>query len=144
MATTLSTAQNTQVSIRKIPVAALTGGAIAAVANLVLFFVLQALGVTFEIPLQGPGSPAGPLPAPAVAIASLVPALFAGGLLALLARFTKNPVRTFWIIAAVFLVLSFMPVFSLPVAVGIQASLAVMHVVAGAAIVWALSTRTSA
>jgi hypothetical protein len=141
-ASTLSSGRSEQVSIRKIPVAALIGGALAAVANLIIFFVTQALGVVYEVQAGGPGGPIIPLPIPAVPIASIVPALGAGVLLAILARFSKRPLLIFWIISGVFLLLSFFPVFSMPVATGVQIGLAIMHIVAGAAIVWSLSSRT--
>jgi Family of unknown function (DUF6069) len=139
---TLSAAQSQQVTIRKIPVAALVGGVVGAIANVIVFFIAQALGVVWEVVMGPAGSPLAALPIAAVVIASIVPALAAGALLALLARFTKRPLLIFWIIAGVFLLLSMFPIFTMPVAGGVQAGLAVMHIIAGAAITWALSTRT--
>ncbi len=137
------TAQNTQVSIRKIPLATVVGGVIAVVGNLIIFFIAQALGVVFEIPMGGPSAPISAIPVPVVAMFSFIPALGAGLLLAALVRFTKRPLQIFWVIAGIFLLVSFIPTFTLPVAMSIQLSLALMHIMAGIAIVWVLSTRTA-
>jgi hypothetical protein len=141
---TLSTGGNQQVVLRKIPQAALVGGVIGAVANVIVFFIAQALGVAFNIPMGGPSAPLQALPVPAVVILTIVPAIGAGLLLAVLARFTKQPLTIFYIIAGVFLLISFFPTFSLPVPGNVQISLALMHIIAGAAIVWGLATRTRA
>ncbi len=141
---TLSSGATQQVVLRKIPLAALIGGVIGAVGNVLVFFIAQALGVVFNIPMGGPTAPLQALPVPAVVIFTIVPAIGAGLLFAVLARFTKQPLTIFYIIAGVFLLISFFPTFSIPVPSGVQISLAIMHVVAGAAIVWGLATRTRA
>ncbi|MDZ4721221.1 MAG: DUF6069 family protein [Roseiflexaceae bacterium] len=141
---TLSSGATQQVVLRKIPLAALIGGVIGAVGNVLVFFIAQALGVVFNIPMGGPGAPLQPLPVIAVVVSTLIPAISAGLVFAALARFTKQPLMIFYIIAGVFLVVSMLPVISMPVPSGMQISLAIMHVVAGAAIVWGLATRTRA
>jgi hypothetical protein len=78
-------------------------------------------------------------------IFTLVPAVVAVLLYAVLVRFTDNPARIFTIIAAVVLVLSVIPDFTyipdVPGASGEQAAvLVVMHIVAASVIVWMLTT----
>ncbi len=75
---------------------------------------------------------------------TVVPAIAAVLLYAVLLRFTQNPARTFTIIAAVVLVISLIPdVFYIPTVPGATggqtAILALMHVVAAAVIVWMLT-----
>lgn len=141
---TLSTGTRQQFALRKIPVAALIGGIVGTVGNVLLYLIAQAAGVVFEIPLGSLTAPVQPLPVMAIVIFSVLPAIGAGVLFALLVRFLKQPLLVFYIISGVFLVVSFIPTFSLPVPSGIQISLALMHVVSAAAIVWALVTRTRA
>lgn len=83
----------------------------------------------------------------AVILFTVVPAIAAVLLYAVLLRFTANPARTFTIIAAVVLVVSLIPdvtyIPSVPGATGGQtAILSVMHVVAAIVIVWMLTTVT--
>ena len=129
-----------QVIFSKIPLAALLGGVIAVVANVAFFLIIGAAGLTPRVPSDGMSGPLVPVPIGAVIGASLAPALGAGILLALLARFTRRPILIFQIIAGILLVIS-LPVF-LPNSLGERALLSVMHVIAASAITWALSTRT--
>ena len=81
----------------------------------------------------------------AVILFTVVPAIVAVLLYAVLLRFTANPARTFTIIATVVLVVSLIPdvayIPTVPGATGGQtAVLAVMHVVAAVVIVWMLTT----
>jgi hypothetical protein len=78
---------------------------------------------------------------------TVVPAIVAVLLYALLLRFTDNPTRNFTIIAAVVLVASLIPdityIPTVPGAsIGQTAILMVMHVVAAVVIVWMLTTLT--
>jgi hypothetical protein len=78
-------------------------------------------------------------------IFTIVPALVAVILYAILLRFTANPARTFAIIAVIVLILSLIPdltyIPSVPGASGPQtAVLMVMHIVAAVVIVWTLTT----
>ena len=70
-----------------IVVAGLIGGGVAAVANVVLFFILGALGTPFDIPMGGPGAPLQPLSPVQIAIVCILPGLLAGLLYAGLLRF---------------------------------------------------------
>jgi len=135
----IPSARTERVAIRRLPLAALIAAVVAAVGNLVVFLVSSVLGVSFDIPLNGPGTPAEPLPAIMVIIASAVPAFAAAALLALLGRFTTRPFRIFMIIAVVFGLLSFGGPASLPVGLSTIIALGLMHIVAGVAIVGVLS-----
>jgi Family of unknown function (DUF6069) len=141
---TMTARTDTQGAIvtRKIPVAALMGGLAGAVINVIVYFITQAAGVVYEIPIGGPGAPLSPLPFPGVIIATLIPAIAAGALLAALTRFTKQPLRIFWIIATLFLIVSMIPSMTLPVPLATRLVLSAMHIVAAAAIIWGLTTRT--
>jgi hypothetical protein len=115
------------------------GGLIAAVANLVVYFIGSSLfSVPFEI--MRPGAAAlEQVPVPAIAFLSFVPALGAGILLYLLARFTgARAWMIFLTIAAIFLVVSFMGPINQDTDSATKLWLNLMHVVAAAATVWAL------
>jgi hypothetical protein len=113
----------------------------ATVANLLVYYLIPALfNFTLAFPLQGPGSEIEHLPAFMVIVATVLPTIGAAVLLALLYRFTTRPRRTFRLIAILFLLLSLLPPFSLPVAFSIQLTLAIMHITAGAVIIYMLTT----
>jgi hypothetical protein len=76
-----------------------------------------------------------PIPAAAVAMFSALPAFVAALIVWALARFTTRPWTIFYAISAIFLVVSFLPPFMLPIPVSTQIGLNVLHVVAAAAIV---------
>jgi hypothetical protein len=92
------------------------------------------------MPLAGPESAPEPLPFFAVIMASLVPAIAAAIFLAILAKFTSRAGLIFIIVSVLFLLVSFGGPFSLPVDLGTQLALSVMHLVAGLAIVGLLTT----
>lgn len=117
-------------------VAPLAGLAAAAV-NAVLFFIGDAIGLndkTVGIPSPEGIEPIGLLP---VLMSSFIPTLIAAAVLALLNRFTANPLRIFGIVTIVLLTLSmvnpFMGIPNIPVSMGIWLNL--MHVVV-AGIAW--------
>jgi hypothetical protein len=111
-------------------------GVVAAVGNLILFFIVtNLLNISLIMPMNGPDSPAEPLPALAVIMASFVPALGATFFLWLLGKFTRQAALIFQIIAVAFLLISFGGPLSLPVDSTIKLVLSLMHVVAGVAIV---------
>jgi hypothetical protein len=113
---------------------------VATAANLLVYYLVPALfNFTLAIPLQGPGSEIEQMPAVMVILATAVPAIGATILLALLYRFTARPRRIFQVIALLFLLLSFLPPFSLPVALNIRLTLALMHVIAGGVIIYVLT-----
>ena len=80
------------------------------------------------------------MPIEAVVIFSFVPALLAAGFLALLGRFTKRPLRTFTIVAAVVFVLSLYTPFSIPGApFAMILALELMHLVVAVIVVAVLT-----
>ena len=117
------------------------GTVVAAVLANVLVYVIGSTVVGYDpqfVVLQNVS---------ATILFTVVPAIVAVLLYAILPRFTANPARTFTIIAAVVLVVSLIPDFTyiptVPGATGGQAAiLAVMHVVAAVLIVWMLTTLT--
>lgn len=118
----------------------LIGGAIAAVGNLIVYAIALGMGIPLRIPATPGAADLTALSPVPVVISSLIPAIGAALLLALLARFVARPRFIFLIVAGIFLALSFVPVLSLPVAASAQVTLGLMHIVAGAAIVWALTS----
>lgn len=135
-------------SLRKLPLAFLAAAALAALGNSVVRLITVAvtdIAPEFE-PLRV-GPPIG---------ASIVSALAATVVFAVLVRFTKRPVRNFWITSLVAFVVTFAPLVNVATSdnpgpgltgatAGAIVSLAVMHVVALAAIVPTLIrlTRTN-
>jgi hypothetical protein len=113
-------------------------GAIAAVVNAVVYLLASALGAMpsdVVVPGQGPATLG------AVVSIYFVPALLGALLFAVMGRFTRRPIRTFRVVAAVVLVLSFATPFTLPGApVAMIAALLVMHVIAAAVIIGVLTT----
>lgn len=108
---------------------AFAGGAIAAVANVALYFGALAAGVTMTGEFQ-PGT-LGTLPVAPVAISSIVPGLFAAGVAAALQRFTKAPSRVFTIVSVVFCLLSLGGPAGVPqIGTGTLVVMELMHVVA--------------
>jgi len=127
-----------QFPLRRVALAAVAGGTVAAAANTGLFLLLNRLGVDFSIQ-PNPGAPAAPIPVPSFAVASLLPALIAGGLLMLLGRFTTKARTAFLVIACAFAVLSLAG----PATIGgasaaTRMALMLMHVVAAVVISGAL------
>jgi uncharacterized membrane protein YphA (DoxX/SURF4 family) len=112
---------------------------VASIANLVIYVIAVAAGVSMLVPGPDPSLPPQPLPIPAVVLFSAIPALVAAGLLALLGRFTARPIRIFLIIAAVVLVLSFIPPLLIPISLGLKITFEIMHIVAAAVIVGVLT-----
>ncbi len=117
--------------------AGLLGGAVAAVANVVVYVIAHAAGQTLTAQFQ-PGTVSALGVAPVI-ISSVVPSLLGAGLLYALARFVKPGVTVFAAIAAVFTVVSFGGPASLgDASTGTVVTLDVMHLIAGAAITTSL------
>lgn len=122
----------------RLPLAGLAGAALAAAGNLAVFGVARAAGVSL-VGQFDPKAPAATLPVAMVVIASFVPALVGTGVLAIMNRFLEKPSRAFAVLAGVVGVFSMGGPATLQGADGAtKATLAVMHVVAAAAIAWAL------
>ena len=109
----------------------------AAAANALVYLVataVEAIPSGFVIP--GPGTP---LTLGMVVGSTVVPALVAGVVFALLGRFTRRPVRNFVVLAAVLLVLSFITPLTIPGApLSMILAMELMHVVAAVVIVGGL------
>lgn len=123
---------------RLVPVGLLTA-LVAAVANGVVYLVAaEAAGaMPQEIVVNGQG----PITLPMVATTSMLGAIAATIVYALVGWFARRPVRVFRIVAAVVLSLSFVPPFTIPDAPAVMvATLLLMHVVAAAVIVGLLTT----
>jgi hypothetical protein len=118
--------------------AALIGGVLSAVGNVVVFLVAGWLGISLQVTAAPGSSTLVPLQIGQVIVASLLPALPAGLLLAALARFIRNPWPVFIGISGVFLVLSFAGPINLPTDPANELVLNLMHVVSAVAIVGAL------
>ena len=109
-------------------------GLIAAVgassANLVYFWITKAIfGIPYIIPMGGPSGPLEPLPAGVIVFLTVVPAVGATLLLALLGKYVARPIRLFWILSGVIFVLSFMLPLTLPssIATSTKIGLSLMH-----------------
>jgi hypothetical protein len=123
---------------------ALAGAVIGSVLNLIVYFV--ATGV-LNIVLQAPNPQTQelmPIAFPFVVVATTLPAFAAALLVWLLGRFTPRPWTIFYVISAVFLLLSFGGPAGLPIELGGILALNLMHVIAAAAIVGGLTWRARA
>lgn len=110
----------------------------AAVANAVVYLVAAAAGaMPQEIVVNGQG----PITLPVVAAFSAQGAVAATIVYALVGRFAHRPVHVFRVIAAVVLVLSLVPPFTITGApISMILALELMHVVAAVVIVGLLTT----
>jgi hypothetical protein len=135
--------QQKPITVIRLALATAVAAVAAAVANLLVYFVVPTLfDIVLEVPLRGPGSTLQPLPALMVAMASVVPAIVGGLLLAALNRFTARSIMIFRIVALGVLLISLAPLYALPVATGVAITLAVMHVLAAASITYVLTTQS--
>ena len=120
---------------------ALLAALTAAVANALVYFAASGLGFIPQSILVPTPSGEHPLTVAPVAVSSLVGAIGAAIVFAIIDLFARRPVRLFRIVAAVVLVLSFAMPLTIPGApVAMILSLEVMHVVAWAVIVGFLTT----
>ena len=127
-------------SVGRVFVTGVVAAIIAIVVNVIIGQAALLLGAA-KLPMLTP---------PPIVVFTLVGLVGATIVFLLLRRFTKNPVRIFQIVAAVMLVLSFIPDFlllgstatgSLWLTVG---ALLLMHIVAAAVVVWALTVYKAA
>jgi hypothetical protein len=139
MSSMASSLRTEQVNVGRIPLAGLIAALGAAAANAIVYLIAAALG---QMP-QSYIVPGGGMPITVLQpiISSTVGAIGATIVFALLARFTSRPITIFRIVALVVFILSFGTLLGLPGApVGMVIALGLMHVVAAAIIVWALTT----
>jgi cytochrome bd-type quinol oxidase subunit 2 len=131
---TASTTQTQAVALNKVPQAALIAAGIGVVGNVIVWLIGSAVA-----------SMAFPLPV--VIFVSILGVVIGTALFAILAKFTKRPFTIFTIASIVFLVLyAFLPINAMnPSAAPIQFNLAtaiaaeVMHIISGAAAIWAFN-----
>ena len=129
------------VTLRGALTAGLTGGLIAAVINLVIYFAAQGLNGG-PLVVETPQAPTpGPLPLVGVLLFSILPGVVAGLIYWALARFTRHPAR--WFLAVSVVVFGLFVPGPLGAASGAVAvwALELMHVGAAVPIVWALLRR---
>lgn len=126
-------------SWRRLLVAGLVAAVGASVANTVIYFIGAALRfVPQDVAVSPDGAPLG---IGIVIIASVVGAIGAAAVLAVLNLFLRRPVRVFYVISAVVLLLSFYTPTTISGApVAMVLTLGLMHVVAAAVIMGALTT----
>jgi hypothetical protein len=138
---TTRSASGAGISYGRLPGVALLAAVAAALANALVYFAASGLGTISQSILLP--SPVGmsPLTVRLVVITSVIGAIGAAIIFALIGRFARHPVRLFRIVAGVVLVLSFsMPATVPGVPVAMKLSLAVMHVVTWAVSVGLLTT----
>jgi hypothetical protein len=113
---------------------AFAGAAAGAVANVLLYFIAGAAGVSMTGKFD-PALPASALPIAPVAIASLVPAIPASLVALGVGRFAKDPAKVYTVIAAVFCLLSLGgPANLAESSLGLKLVLDLMHVFSGVGI----------
>lgn len=127
-----------RIDYRRLVWVAPLAAAVAAVANVALYFIADALGA-FPDTVQLPnGQALGPGPVIGVTIMGVVAAAI---VFAVLGRFSARPIRLFRIVALVALVLSFAPTFGIAGAgAAYIGSLLLMHVIAALAAVGFFTT----
>lgn len=138
MTTLTANSVNSRKLLSLVPLA----GLIAAVINAVLFYIGTATGaIPNNVIIPDAGQPLTIVP---VLVASFVPVIVGGLLLALLNRFTKQPFRIFSIIAVIVLALSFFSPFSIPGApISMIVILELMHVVVVSVVLTTFSRSSS-
>ncbi len=118
-----------------LPWVALLAALAAAIANALVYFAASGLGTVSQSVLLPSPTGLSPLTVGLVVITSVIGAIGAAIVFAIIGLFARRPVRLFRIVAAVVLILSFVPPATVPgVPVAMRLSLVVMHVVA-----WAVS-----
>lgn len=129
------------VAWRRLPIVAPLAATVAAMSNALVYYAASGLGfIPQDVLVASPGGEA-PLTAGPVVISSAAGAVGAAIVFALAGLFSRRPVRTFRIAAAVALVISFVTPFTISGApVAMVLSLETMHVVAWAVIVGLLTT----
>ena len=138
----MTTLTTTSVNNRKLLTVVPMAGLIAAVINAALFYIGTATGaIPNNVIIPNAGQPLTIVP---VLVASFLPVIVGGLLLALLNRFTRQPFRIFTIISIIVLALSFFSPFSIPGApIGMIVILELMHVVVVAVVLITFNQLTN-
>ena len=124
-------ASSDEISYRRLPVVALLTALATALANALVYFAASGLGTISQSVLLPSPMGFSPLTVSLVATTSVIGAIGASIVFAIIGLLARRPVRLFRIVAAVVLVLSLVPPATVPgVPVAMRLSLAVMHVVA--------------
>jgi len=120
-----------------VPLAAIA----AAVANVLVYFVGVATGAISLSVLFPSAAGESPLTVGMVVATSVVGAVGATVVFALVGRFSRHPIRTFRIVAAVVLALSFIPPLTIPaVPISMVLTMELMHLMTAFIIVGLLTT----
>jgi hypothetical protein len=129
-----------QIAWGRLPIVALVAAVATALVNTLVYYAASALGaIPHRVILPAPVN--GPLSVGLVVVASLVGVLAAAIVFAVIGVAARRPVRLFRIVATVALVVSLLMPATIPGApVSMILSLMLMHVVAWAASVGALTT----
>jgi Family of unknown function (DUF6069) len=128
--------QKQTTSIGKFVQAGLVGGVIAAIINLVLYFLGNAInGGPMLVKPPGVTTIQG-VPWFMVIVMSVLPGVIAGALYGLLARFTARPSTIFLVIAAIIFILFFINPLVAAQNVTTIIVLEIMHLVVAASVIW--------
>jgi hypothetical protein len=115
------------------------GALVAVVVNLIIYYVGRGLfAIPFLVLQPGSNTPA-PLNPIMIVVTCVIPAIGAAIFFWLLKRFASSPLRIFQIVSIVLALLSMASPLTMPVALSTRLALALMHIVAGAAIVGAFT-----
>jgi hypothetical protein len=137
--TVVSSGRNQRFPLSRILVAGLVAAVAAAAANVIVFFIASALGAmpqTYLVPAAGQ-----PIGIMQVVSSTVIGAVGATIVFAIIARFARQPIRLFRIVSVVALILSFGTFLGLSGApVSLVMTLALMHIVAAVVIVGVLTT----
>ena len=130
-----------RIAYGRLPGTALLAALVAAGANTLVYFAASGLGTIPQSVLLPSPMGESPLTVSLVAITSVIGAVGAAIVFAIIGLFARRPLRLFRIVATVVLVLSLVMPATVPgVPVAMRLSLAVMHVVAWAVSVGLLTT----
>ena len=129
----------TRPSLRPVLWTAPLAGVLASLVNILIWLALRG---AFETIRVGPPGEEVPFWSGAVVLFSMVAALGAGAVHALISRLTRNPNRVFWWISVVVLLVSFLtPIGIKNPSVSVVFGLELMHVVAFAFVLWLVPRR---
>lgn len=130
-----------RIAYGRLPGVVLLAAVAAALSNAFVYFAASGLGTISQSVLLPSPLGMSPLTVSLVVITSVIGAVGAAIIFALIGLFARRPVRLFRIVATVVLTLSFVPPATVPdVPVVMRVSLAVMHVVAWGVSVGLLTT----
>jgi hypothetical protein len=123
----------------KLVQAALIAAVVAVVLNVVVYFIGSALGTLPESVVVPPANL--PITVVPIVMATVMGAVAGTIVYALLGRFTARPVTIFRILGTVVLILSLAQPFIIPnVPLNMVITLDIMHIIAGAVIIYVLTT----